>query len=88
MKQVHSYRQIEEANQERWDSTTAEGKVSKMEWFENLEIQQRIEAISTIATENIPLVMCIKDDIKKLKKNTVKLMRSTRNALQIKNKSP
>ena len=26
MKQVHSYRQKEEANQERWDSTTAERK--------------------------------------------------------------
>lgn len=49
------------------------GKVSKMEWFENLEIQQRIEAISTIATENIPLVMCIKDDIKKIEEKYSKI---------------
>ena len=44
-----------------------------MEWFENLEIQQRIEAISTIATENIPLVMCIKDDIKKIEEKYSKI---------------
>lgn len=42
------------------------GRATKMEWFENLEIQQRIEAISTIASENTSLVASIKNDIKKL----------------------
>ena len=49
------------------------GRISKMEWFENLDIQQRIEAISTIATDNIQLIKSIKNNIKSLEEKYIKI---------------
>lgn len=44
------------------------GKVSKMEWFESLDIKQRVEAVSTIATGNYELLSLIKKDIERIEK--------------------
>jgi len=45
---------------------TSKGKLSKTEWFENLELDERVEAISTISTDNFNLIEAIRSDIKKL----------------------
>lgn len=42
------------------------GKISKTEWFENLEVRERVDAVSTIATDNPHLIQCIKNDILKI----------------------
>jgi hypothetical protein len=42
------------------------GKLSKTEWFESLDVEERIEAVSTIVTDNSELINCIKNDIKKI----------------------
>lgn len=42
------------------------GKANKLEWFESLDIQQRVEAVSTIATNNPELMYIIKNDLDKI----------------------
>ncbi|CAI2366597.1 unnamed protein product [Moneuplotes crassus] len=44
----------------------SKGKLSKTEWFEGLEIEERIQAISTIIVENSQILQAIKNDIHKL----------------------
>lgn len=41
-------------------------KISKLEWFDSLDIQQRVEAVSTVATGNVELLSWIKKDIKRI----------------------
>lgn len=47
--------------------------LSEKDWFERLDIQQRIESISTVATDNMQLVYDIKDSLNQLeeKYNTI-----------------
>lgn len=47
------------------------GKLSKTEWFESLDIEERVEALSTIATDNLILLEAISNDIKKYEDKTV-----------------
>ncbi|CAI2366148.1 unnamed protein product [Moneuplotes crassus] len=42
------------------------GKLSKTEWFESLEIVERVEAISTIVHENYQILQALRNDIRKL----------------------
>lgn len=42
------------------------GRMSKTEWFESLDVEERVEALSTVATENHKLIECIWYDIKKI----------------------
>jgi hypothetical protein len=42
------------------------GKLTKLEWFESLEVEERVDAISTVATDNPDLIRSIKMDIKKI----------------------
>lgn len=54
------------ASKKQTPRQSQKGKMSKMEWFESLDTSERIEAVSTIATENPMLVKTIKNDIKKI----------------------
>ena len=46
------------------NSHNTKRKLTKTEWFESLDFDQRIEAISTIATDNMLLINNIKCDLK------------------------
>ena len=51
------------------NKSKSKNKCNKLEWFESLEVHQRLEAVSTIFTDDFTIINQIKKEIRNIEKN-------------------